>query len=174
MKELLKESPTLAKDACYDLKTMLVFNRWMFQLSGGNRWKLDRVSALNEADESTDGVQHPLPCAPGFHPFWEKFRAAVLAEDAEAVANMTHFPLETSGSKKISRAEFIKRFPRFLNAKTDDYGGKVKTITMKEYIRDTPTLDEPACFLSARTLYFGRWTFHFDEGGRWWLGSIDT
>lgn len=180
MKELLKESPTLAKEACSTFKTMLVFNRWMFQLSGENRWKFDSVSALNEADpnDDSDTFQQPLPCDPSVHLFWTKFRAAALAEDAEAAADMTVFPLGIASAKEIqgetiSRAEFIKRFPQFLHAPTEGNYGRDNTRTMKELVRNIPTLDEPACILGAGMLLLDRWTFHLTPEG-WRLNSVET
>lgn len=175
MKELLKESPTLAKDACYTFKTMLVFNRWMFQLSGENRWKLDSVSALDEADPNDDRV---VFCKPSIHPFWMKFRAAILAEDAEAVADMAEFPLGIASAKEIqgetiSRAEFIKRFPQFLNAPTEGNYGRDNTRTMKELVKNIPTLDKDACGDFEGMLPFDRWTFHLTPEG-WRLNSVET
>ena len=34
-----------------------------------------------------------IVCKPSVHPFWTKFRDAVLKEDWEAVADMAEFPL---------------------------------------------------------------------------------
>ena len=175
MKELLKEAPTLSKDACRDYKTLLLFNRWTFQLSGDNRWRLDRVDISDEAPVDIPTVD----CKPSIHPFWTKFRAAVLAEDAEAVADMTHFPLGIATGKEgrggpLSREEFIKRFPQFLNAPA--YPGRPgeKPPTMKELLKEVPTLAKDACAPFETILAFERWTFQLREEDRWKLDSVET
>lgn len=118
-------------------------------------------------------------CKPSIHPFWKKFRAAVLAEDVEAVANMTHFPLAIATAKEgrdepLSRQEFIQRFPQFLNAPA--YPGRPgeKPPTMKEETREHPTLAKDACGAFETILPFKRWTFQLYEEDRWKLDSVET
>jgi hypothetical protein len=53
--------------------------------------------------------------------FWEKFRAAVIKGDREAVAALTRFPVEMSyGKAKIrSRAQLARRYREVFNEQTD-------------------------------------------------------
>ena len=52
-----------------------------------------------------------------FDAFWTKFKAAVVAGDKVAVANMTKFPLGMPyGYGNIrTRAEFLKRYEKYMN-----------------------------------------------------------
>ena len=116
-----------------------------------------------------------LRCKPSVHPFWTKFRDAVLKEDWEAVAELTEFPLTVHGyeEKHISRKEFAKHFPQFLNA-TLVYGYpgvKPKPASMRELIKAVPTLDKDACGDFEILLPIGRWDFFLRAEG-WRLGFI--
>ena len=85
-------------------------------------------------------------CEPSIHPFWKKFRAAVLKEDMAALASMTEFPLvlfqSSSSSKKlVSRQEFAGQFPQLLK-------------TAKAVLRKNPTLEKAACWPQTDYLFF--------------------
>lgn len=136
----------------------------------------DRPGAEKEAE-----IAIPQPstaeCKPSVHPFWAKFREAVLKEDWETVAERTEFPLMVvrpadAKGKSISRQEFAKLFPQFLDAA---HGGKYPRpdMTMRELIRGTPVLDKRACGDFEEYLNIGRWYFYARSGG-WRLGSVDT
>lgn len=62
-----------------------------------------------------------IVCNPSVHPFWAKFRAAILNEDWQADADMMEFPLvwesmDRSKTQRITRQEFVKQFPQRVNA----------------------------------------------------------
>lgn len=136
----------------------------------------DRPGAEKEAE-----IAIPQPstaeCKPSVHSFWAKFREAVLKEDWGAVADMTAFPLEVvgpgpdgAGRKHLSRSDFSKHFPQFLDV---THGGKYPRpdMTMRELIRDTPTLDKRACGDFEEQLHVGRWVFFLGSKG-WRLEGI--
>ena len=136
------------------------------------------IPAANPTD---DHHSREVFCKPSIHPFWKKFRAAILAEDAEAVADMTEFPLDIVTAKEgraepLSRAEFIKRFPQFLNAApTRRYEiEKLKITSMQERIRQYPILEKNACGDFETILAFDRWTFQLYEKTRWKLDNVDA
>ena len=114
-------------------------------------------------------------CEPSIHPFWKKFRAAVLAEDAEAVADMAEFPLGTS-DKDLSRAEFIKWLPQLLKADLiyGHLGVQPQPVSMKELVRAMPTLAKDACAPFEETLHYDRWRFQLRVGGSWQLDLVQT
>jgi hypothetical protein len=62
-----------------------------------------------------DAAQTAAP-DPSFQPFWSKFKAAVAANDKEAVASMTKLPF-LFDSKERTRAEFIKIYPQLFDLK---------------------------------------------------------
>jgi hypothetical protein len=53
---------------------------------------------------------------PNFQPFWSKFKAAVAANDKEAVASMTKLPF-LFDSKEQTRAAFLKIYPQLFDLK---------------------------------------------------------
>ena len=119
-----------------------------------------------------------IVCKPSVHPFWTKFRDAVLKEDWEAVADMTEFPLPViqpspAAKKLLSRKDFSKQFPQFLNAALSEYyhGIKPKPASMRELISATPTLDKKACGNFEGLLSIGRWEFFLRPEG-WRLGVV--
>ena len=126
------------------------------------------------ANPTDDHHSREVFCEPSIHPFWKKFRAAVLAEDAEAVADMTHFPVAVSG-KALSRAEFIKQFPRLLKVPPTDFSflSKPNMTSMKEVIRNYPTLEKNACAPPGTLLHFDRWAFDLKPEG-WRLELVET
>ena len=132
------------------------------------------------ANPNDDHHSREVFCKPSIHPFWTKFRAAVLAEDAEAVTRMTHFPLRITsagdGPDELSREEFVKQFPQFLKAPPTDryFIEKLNITSMKEMIRDYPTLEKKACTPFEELLHFDRWRFQLREGGLWRLDHVDT
>jgi len=107
-----------------------------------------------------------IVCKPSVHPFWTKFREAVLKEDWEAVAELTEFPLmwiplDRSKTQYISRQEFIKQFPQRANAPLGNIYPPItpKPDSMKELIRTIPTLHKSACGELEEQLDIGHWTF---------------
>lgn len=118
-----------------------------------------------------------IVCKPSVHPFWAKFRAAILKEDWEAVADMTEFPLVVieRGRKHISREEFAKQFPQLLSAAPIyGYPGvEPKPASMRALVRAVPTLAKDACGDFEEMLVLGRWEFYLRPEG-WRLGAIDV
>ena len=120
-----------------------------------------------------------IVCKPSVHPFWTKFRDAVLKEDWEAVAGLTEFPLgiyRYDGEKKyLPRQEFAKQFPQFLNATPDDdYPGVTpKPASMRALIKAVPMLDKKACGDFEEYLVVEHWHFHLRAEG-WRLGVVSV
>lgn len=132
------------------------------------------------------GADHPQHdnewknCVESIHPFWTQFRAAVLAEDMDAIADMTKLPMIIFGSEELSREEFKKKFRQVLKMPTKHryYKDKTKTITMKELIKDISML-EGRCWGSETYKILDRWTFAVVPGGwfqpdDWRLVEVDT
>lgn len=120
-----------------------------------------------------------IVCKPSVHPFWAKFRDAVLKEDWEGVAGLTEFPLTIhrfdGDEKLIPRQDFAQQFPQFLNTMPDEgYPGvKLKTASMRELIRAIPTLHKKACGDFEEMLAIDNWQFFMRPEG-WRLGRIDV
>lgn len=135
---------------------------------------------------AADTVEEEIPIAPPYvlrveckssvQPFWTKFRAAILKEDWEAVADMTEFPLAIrryDGRKLLTRKNFAKHFPQFLNAALtyDTFGDKPKPTTMREYIKVLHTLDRKACGDFEEWLPIDHWQFFLGAEG-WRLSYV--
>ena len=119
-----------------------------------------------------------IVCKPSVHPFWTKFRDAVLKEDWEAVADMTEFPLPViqpspAAKKLLSRKDFAKQFPQFLNvAPVYGYPGvEPKPVSMRALLRAVPALAKDACGDFEEMLAFERWEFFLRPEG-WRLGVV--
>ena len=180
-RELIKAVPTLHKKACRNSEERLVFERWEFswRVEG---WRLSRI----DIDKFPASMKHfpsqplipdysHLRCKPSVHPFWKKFRDAILKEDWETVAGLTEFPLIVHGygRKHISRKEFVEQFPQFLNA-TLVYGYpgvEPKPASMRALIKAVPTLHKDACGDFEEMLSFERWDFGLTLED-WRLGVI--
>lgn len=137
----------------------------------------DRSNSQQEVDTAVPHAS-AKECKPSVHPFWAKFREAVLKEDWEAVAGMTEFPLMVvrpadAKGKPISRQEFAKLFPQFLNA-VPVYGHPgvdPKPATMKALIKTVSALAKDACGDFENMLVFDHWEFYLRPEG-WRLGYI--
>lgn len=125
-------------------------------------------------DNPDDDHHKSRNCEESVYPFWAKFRAAILKEDWERVADLTQFPfsvLEPHAPKKeLSRTEFIKRLPELLKASPGD---GYASATMKAYIQAMPTLEKGISCGEFGTLNLGIWDFHLRPEG-WRLGAVDT
>lgn len=129
---------------------------------------------VETVEEAVD--DHPdVDCHPGLPEFWVKFRAAVLKEDMNALADLTEFPFivhRYDGKRKLlSREEFIQHFPQFLNIRSDNvHSGR---LTMKEEIRMRPTRSSQSCGEHAGQLNIEHWMFvGYQEG--WHFIRADT
>jgi len=113
------------------------------------------------------------------HPFWTKFRNAVLKEDWETVAGLTRFPLTIhrfdGDEKLIARQDFIKQFPQFLNARLGEYyrGIEPKPASIRALVKALPVLDKKACGDFEEMLDIDNWSFGLTPEG-WRLGRIDV
>ena len=121
------------------------------------------------------------PCPESAQQYWRTFRSAVLKNDPNAVANMTHFPFLLSiGSLDhnrkdiyLSRKEFIALFPRLLPS---DPGYFDAPRTMKEYVQTSSTIPMPSksCTPEGRLFHVGNWTFDLKpEGWRFVQAGVD-
>lgn len=135
----------------------------------------------NSQQEVETAVPHTSPkeCKPSVHPFWARFRGAVLKEDWEAVANLTEFPFdvyERSGRRnRLSREEFIKRLPEFLGL--EPYYGypgvEPKPASMKALIKAVPALPKDACGDLTNQMTVDLWSFGMTSEG-WRFGRVDV
>lgn len=120
-------------------------------------------------------------CPDSAQQFWTKFRAAVLKDDFDALAAMTHFPLEVSGDeddnpkKFIYRKNFKKHFTYLLNLNLHggEYDPKPKPIptTMKEFVRAVAKL--PRCGGDGDYFYLGSMVFLLNPEG-WRLVKVSS
>ena len=112
-----------------------------------------------------------------FQPFWDQFRAAVIANDNARIAALTSVPFTTRGpfdkdpTLKHSRAWFFKNIDRLLAQKHYRYeGDKLKPYTMREFIQEKQMITEKD-FNGDRTRVWiedfifdkrrGQWSFTF-------------
>lgn len=121
-----------------------------------------------------DDLSH-IVCKPSVHPFWAKFREAVLKEDWNGVADLTEFPLTVHRSspaaeKFLSRQDFAKQFPQFLNAPSGERYPRPGS-SMKELVRSIPTLAKDECGDFEEQLAIGEWRFFLRSEG-WRLGVV--
>ena len=190
MRKLVEALPALAKPTCSIYGPVVNVGSWelLFTVPGGWRLEIIHVDAFPASMQHIQSTPIANPndydhevrnCDESIHPFWKKFRAAVLAEDAEAVADMTHFPLDISTAKKerdepLSRAQFIKRFPQML---ADDltYGHldvQPQPVSMKELVRAMPTLAKEMCAPHGTVMPFDLWTFRLYKKTHWKLNYV--
>ena len=115
-------------------------------------------------------------CPQSAQVFWQKFRAAVVSGDLNAVAEMTRFPLEIQNDmdhnykKTVSRQEFVQRFTRLLNIEELDDPSPTPTapaslLSMKKVVDTTVKLHASLCSSSGRQFSVGNWTFLLDQEG---------
>ena len=121
------------------------------------------------------------PCPESAQQYWKTFRSAVLKNDPNAVADMTHFPFLLSiGSLDhnrkdiyLSRKEFIALFPRLLPTEQ----GVTETITtMKEYVKAASMIPKPSksCAADGGQFGVGNWIFWLKpEGWRFVQAGVD-
>lgn len=114
-------------------------------------------------------------CKPSVHPFWTKFRAAILKEDWNAVAELTEFPLvihtwSPAAEKRVSRQDLAKQFPQFLNAPHGESYAR-SDLSMKGLVQSIPTLAKDECGDFEEQLVIGQWRFFLRPDG-WRLGVI--
>lgn len=102
----------------------------------------------SSASALADTYYSMKPCPESAQQFWTKFRAAVLKDDFDALASMTHFPLEVrsdyGAQKFIYRKNFNKHFATLLSY---ELGGDYESIrprpaSMKELVRAVTKLSE--------------------------------
>lgn len=116
-------------------------------------------------------------CPDSAQQFWTKFRAAVLKDDFEALAAMTHFPLKVEGDdddspkKFIYRKNFNKHFTTLLSY---ELGGDYESIrprpaSTKELVRAVVKPSE--CNEDGDRIYFGKLVFHLRPEG-WRLATF--
>lgn len=132
---------------------------------------LSTLTACTEANSCPDSAQQ----------FWAKFRAAVLKDDFDALAAMTHFPLEVSGDadnspkKYVYRKNFSKHFSYLLNLDMDgnEYEPNPKPIpaTMKEFARAVTRV--PRCGGDGDYFYLGTLVFLLKPDG-WRLVDVNS
>ena len=121
-------------------------------------------------------------CPESAQQFWKKFRAAVLKDDMNALADMTQFPLEVGGDmdnnpkKFVYRKNFNKHFSYLLSLDMhgNEYDPNPKPIpaTMKDFakaVTDVSLLCRP----SNRQLNVGTWTFLSKPDG-WRLMFVNS
>lgn len=191
MKELVRATPVLDKTACGNFATLMTVDRWQFyELSpelSSDDWRLAVVEVADfpaamkriPSTEQVLGDTRYIACNPGVHPFWTKFRAAVLKEDWNAVADLTDFPFQVyvkGNEKLISRPEFIKALPQFLKSSPgkDYFNATAKDTSMKTLIKETPTLDKRACGEFEILLVIGLWHFSWTSENDWRLRRVDV
>lgn len=115
-------------------------------------------------------------CPDSAQVFWKKFRTAVMSNDLNAVAGMTHFPLEvqndmdSNNKKTVSQKDFAQRFPQLLNIEElDDPSQQSATTTtllsMKKVVKATAELPASACSGQGRQFNVGNWTFLLNPAG---------
>ena len=114
-------------------------------------------------------------CPESAQQFWKKFRSAVLKEDMNALADMTHFPLEVYTStesfseRSLYRNNFNKHFTYLLNLglgghEFDPYPKPIPA-SMKEFARAVSKLEE--CVDGGTRFQLGMWMFQlYPEGFR--------
>lgn len=134
----------------------------------------DPASApASSASTSADTYYSMKPCPESAQQFWTKFRAAVLKDDFDAAAAMTHFPLEVIGdaddrpTKFIHRKNFNKHFAYLLNL---DLGGnqyepnpKPMPKTMKEFTK--AVTKPPECGGNGSQFRMGKLAFLLEPEG---------
>lgn len=118
-------------------------------------------------------------CDKSVHPFWIKFRDAVLKNDLNAIADMTEFPVvihRLDGYEKLlSRPEFIKQFPQLLTAPLGKIYDPITPVpaSMREWVRAVATLSGNECNGLVKQLDVGRWMFGLRPEG-WRLGVVSV
>lgn len=133
----------------------------------------DPASApASSASTSADTYYSRKPCPESAQQFWTKFRAAVLKDDFNAVASMTHFPLEVYTStndfseRLLYRNNFNKHFAYLLNlglgGEFDPYPKPAPT-SMKEFARAVSKID--ACTDRGTRFQMGMWMFRMYPAG---------
>lgn len=110
-------------------------------------------------------------CPDSAQQFWTKFRAAVLKDDFDAVAAMTHFPLvvrsDYGAQKFIYRKNFNKHFTTLLSYELNSNYGSIRPrpASTKELVRAVTKL--PECGKDGDDFDLGRiWFFLNPEGWR--------
>lgn len=132
------------------------------------------VNATGLPDADPGPGSQKVNCKPSIHPFWAKFRAAVLKEDMNALADMTHFPLIVHGDegkrKLIAREDFTKQFPQWLDAQPAGHYPRIE-VPVKSLIRALPTLAKNACWDVDNLLTIYHLEFYLRAEG-WRLGLV--
>lgn len=121
-----------------------------------------------------------VACPNDAHRFWTTFRAAVLKNDLNAIADKTEFPLMVvrfgdAQKKYLSRAEFIQYFPQLLNVPLSKRNPPLTPppvpATMKGLVRVVITPDGPSCEENPGLLAVGHWHLYLRSEG-WRLGYV--
>lgn len=128
---------------------------------------LSTLTACTDANSCPDSAQQ----------FWTKFRAAVLKDDFDALAAMTHFPLEVSGDadnspkKFVYRKNFNKHLTTFLSYEltSNPESLRPKPASMKELVRVVTKLTD--CREDGDYAYLGRLVFLLKPEG-WRLIAV--
>lgn len=133
---------------------------------------LSTLTACTDANSCPDSAQQ----------FWTKFRVAVLKDDFDTLAGMTHFPLEVRGdadnnpTKFIYRKNFNKHFSYLLNLDLgrNEYEPNPKPIpaTMKEFARVVTRL--PGCNEDGDYFRMGKMVFLLKPEGWRFIAFYST
>lgn len=126
----------------------------------------------------SDPPKAKVICPDDAHRFWTTFRSAVLKDDVNAVADMTEFPLTVIWLREdreqlLSRQEFIKYYPKLLNASLSKLNPPMTPTpaSMKALVRIVTTPRGPVCSELPGQFNVGNWTLGLTSEG-WRLGVV--
>ena len=106
--------------------------------------------------------QSSVACVRGVQEFWQIFRAAALKSQTDTLADLSAFPFEVRGTldesttQKLTRAEFVKRWPSLLNS---DPGMSPRATSMRVFVKAHARLRRDSCEDGGRQFRVGNWIF---------------
>lgn len=109
-------------------------------------------------------------CSDSAQQFWKTFREAVVKNDIDAIAKMTHYPLvlsigildEGRVNKQLDRKVFITVMPRLFK---NDSGMSETPTTMQDYAKALNVIPSQFCTEDGKQFHVGDWVFQLQSVG---------